>query len=176
MTALSTQFGEPRDPPHLRSSDFVEFYHGMYGRLASQVYAFLGDAAEAEDVVQEAFLRAWQRWRRVREYDDPAGWVRRVAMNLATSRWRRLAAGGRAYRRHGRPADAPPLDPDHVALVAALRTLPPNQRMAVVLHYIADLSVADVAVELDVPRNTVLSWLHRARAQLAVELQGGTDE
>src|SRR5262245_17944200 len=69
---------------------FEELYRVRYGVLAAQLHAYLGDAAEAEDVVQEAFLRAWQRWDAVSQFDDPIGWVRRVAWNLARSRWRHL--------------------------------------------------------------------------------------
>jgi RNA polymerase sigma-70 factor (ECF subfamily) len=146
---------------------FAEFYHASYRRLAAQVYAYVGSAAEAEDAVQEAYLRAWRRWSVVSRYDDPVAWVRRVAWNLATSHLRRLATAARVLRRQ-RPADpVAALSPNHVALVAALRTLPPRQRQAIVLHYIADMSVADVAVELGTPRNTVLSWLSRGRARLS---------
>jgi RNA polymerase sigma-70 factor (ECF subfamily) len=154
------------------ASDFAEFYHAGYGRLAAQLCAYLGDAAEAEDVVQEAFLRAWRHWSKVRTYDDPVGWLRRVAWNLATSRLRRLTVAVRSLgplsARHRWAA--PALEPDHVALVAALRLLPERHRLVVVLHYLADVSVADIAADLGVPRNTVLSWLHRGRARLAVQL------
>lgn len=146
---------------------FAEFYHASYRRLAAQVYAYVGSAAEAEDAVQEAYLRAWRRWSVVSRYDDPVAWVRRVAWNLATSHLRRLATAARVLRRQ-RPADpVAALSPNHVALVAALRTLPPRQRQAIVMHYIADMSVADIAAELGTPRNTVLSWLSRGRARLS---------
>jgi RNA polymerase sigma-70 factor (ECF subfamily) len=66
--------------------------------------------------------------------------------------------------------DVPPLGPDHVALVAALRRLSPDQRRAIVLHHLVDLPVAEVAHELQVAVGTVKSWLHRGRAALAAEL------
>jgi RNA polymerase sigma-70 factor (ECF subfamily) len=149
---------------------FDRFYQTWYGRLCAQVHAYLDDRAEAEDLVQEAFLRAWQRWPEIHRYDDPVAWVRRVAWNLATSRLRRLVTAGRALRRQPPPAVAPGADPDHVALVAALRRLPERQRRVIVLHHIADLPVLEIAAELGVPKGTVVSWLHRGRAQLAVEL------
>ena len=155
----------PADKPN-----FDAFYGASYRRLVVQVHAYLGDRAEAEDVVQEAFIRAWDRWSKVSGLDDPAGWVRRVAWNLATSRLRRLATMRRSLSRDRPPDNAPPPSPDHVALVGALRQLPDRQRRAVVLHYIADLPVTAIAAELDVPKGTVLSWLHRGRAQLALEL------
>jgi RNA polymerase sigma-70 factor (ECF subfamily) len=150
---------------------YAEFYFTSYGRLAAQLSAYLGDPAEAEDVVQEAFLRAWQRWKKVSAYDEPVAWVRRVAWNLATNRWRRLVADARLRLRHGEPDAVAALGPDNVALVAALRQLPARQRQVIVLHYLADLPVAEIAAELSVPRGTVLSWLHRGRARLAALLR-----
>lgn len=70
--------------------DLDDFYAASYADLTVQVYAYFGDLHEAQDVVQEVFCRALARWRQVSGYDDPAAWVRRVAWNLATSRWRRL--------------------------------------------------------------------------------------
>jgi RNA polymerase sigma-70 factor (ECF subfamily) len=156
-------------------ADFVACYTVGYSRLAAQLFAYLGDATEAEDVVQEAYLRAWRSWGSISRYDDPVGWVRRVAWNLATSRLRRLTTVARFLARQPvTPAIAQALGPDRVALVAALRQLPQRQRLAIVLHYVADLPVADIAAELAVSRGTVLSWLHRGRARLA-DLLGADD-
>lgn len=156
----------PHPPP---SEGFEKFFADGYSRLRAALHAYLGDAADAEEVAAEAYLRAWQRWDRISTYDDPVAWVRRVAWNLATSRHRRTAAFRRIFLVH-RPEDTrvnEALGPDHVALVAALRRLPERQRLAIVLHYIADYSVADIARDLLTTRGTVLSWLHRGRAQLA---------
>jgi RNA polymerase sigma-70 factor (ECF subfamily) len=149
--------------------DFDELYQARYGDIVAMMHALVGDLTEAQDLAQEAFCRAWQRWRTVSEYDEPLAWIRRVAMNLATSRWRRLRVA-KAHLRRERPADVPPLGPDHVALVAALRRLPVDQRRAVVLHHLVDLPVAEVASELQVAVGTVKSWLHRGRAALAADL------
>lgn len=156
-------------------SGFDEFYRADYGRLTMQLYAYLGDAAEAEDVVQEAYLRAWQRWAAVSMYDDPVAWIRRVAWHLATSRLRRLTVAARALRRQRTPDTVAPVGPERVALVRALRTLPDRQRQAVVLHYLGDLPVAEVAMQLGAPRGTVVSWLARARVQLATLLSESPD-
>lgn len=150
--------------------EFTEFYQISYRRLAAQVYVYAGDAAEAEDSVQEAYLRAWRQWSVVSRYDDPVAWVRRVAMNLATSRLRRLVTAARVLGRQRPPDPVAALGPDHVALVAALRTLTHRQRQAIVLHYFADMAVAEIAAELSTPRGTVLSWLSRGRARLAEHL------
>jgi RNA polymerase sigma-70 factor (ECF subfamily) len=150
---------------------FDDVYAAHYADLTVQLYAYFGDRQEAQDVVQEAFCRALARWRTVSEYDDPVAWVRRVAWNLAVSRWRRAKTALNFVRRQ-RP-DEPQLDgpnPERVALVAALATLPATQRRAVVLHYLADLPVAEIAHREGVAEGTVKSWLHRGRAALAEQL------
>ena len=154
------------------SSDFDGFYHAHYGNTVAMVYGFTGELAEAQDIAQEAFCRAWQRWGYVAGYDNPAAWVRRVATNLAHSRWKRArrAAAGLLRMRH-RPLDAQPVDPEHIAVVAALRKLPLPQQKALVLHHIVDLPIEEVAEHLDAPVGTVKSWLHRGRGALASELR-----
>jgi RNA polymerase sigma-70 factor (ECF subfamily) len=158
-------------------AEFAALYQARFADLASQLYAYLGDRAEAQDVVQEAFVRAWQRWARISDYDDPVAWVRRVAWNLATSRHRRVAVARRFLSRSRPPEPQPGAGPDRVALVAALRRLPEPQRRALVLHYLADLSVADIARDVGAAEGTVKSWLHRGRAELARHLSDtdGTD-
>lgn len=153
----------------MAADDFDELYRAHYGNVVAMAYALTGDLAEAQDLAQEGFCRAWQRWGRVAGYDDPLAWVRRVVANLATSRWRRLMVARRHLRRE-QPGEVPALGPDHVALVVALRALPETQRRAIVLHHLVDLPVAEVARELGVAVGTVKSWLHRGRAALAAKL------
>ena len=160
------------DQPTADRVAFDRFFQTWYGRLTAQIHAYVGSRAEAEDTVQEAFLRTWQRWPVVSRYDDPVAWVRRVAWNLATSRLRRITTAARVLRHQRPPEPVPGADPDHVALVAALRRLPERQRQVIVLHHIADVSVAEIAETLGVPRGTVLSWLSRGRARLAEHLDG----
>jgi RNA polymerase sigma-70 factor, ECF subfamily len=77
---------------------FEEFYAAVFGRLVRQLYLVTGDLHEAEDVVQEALTRAALRWARLRDYEVPEAWVRRVAMSLASDGFRRRA-GGWPWRR-----------------------------------------------------------------------------
>ena len=147
--------------------DFDAFYAASAPSIVRQVHAFTGDLAEAQDCVQEAYARAWQRWAKVREYDVPAAWVRQVACRLAVSRFRRVQVGRGLLPR---TQVVPELDPSRVALVAALRQLPEAQRLAIVLHHVADLSVEDVARETGVPVGTVKARLSRGRAALALLL------
>jgi RNA polymerase sigma-70 factor, ECF subfamily len=149
--------------------DFDEFYATHFRGITVQVYAYFGNMSDAQDVTQEAFCRAFSRWSKIAGYDDPVAWVRRVAWNLATSKWRRMKTAMTFARKH-REEHAPEPSPDHVALTAALKTLPERQRRAIVMHYLADLSVSDIAQQENVAEGTVKSWLHRARLALAEQL------
>ncbi len=149
--------------------DFDDFYATHFRGITVQVYAYFGNMSDAQDVTQEAFCRAFSRWAKIAGYDDPVAWVRRVAWNLATSKWRRMRTAMNFARKH-REEHAPEPSPDHVALTAALKALPERQRRAIVMHYLADLSVADIARQENVAEGTVKSWLHRARLALAEQL------
>jgi RNA polymerase sigma-70 factor (ECF subfamily) len=148
---------------------FEEFYAAVFGRLVGQLYLVTGELQEAEDVVQEALTRAATRWTRLRDYNVPEVWVRRVAMNLATDGFRRarrrLAVAARLRRDPEEPATL-----EGLVVAEALRGLPLDQRKVVVLHYLLDLPVDQVAAELKVPVGTVKSRLARARRVLAVRL------
>jgi RNA polymerase sigma-70 factor (ECF subfamily) len=154
---------------------FDDFYAAEFHRLTLQLYAYTADAGLAQDAVQEAFTRAWPRWETISRYDNPATWVRRVAMNVATSRWRRARAA-RAHARHHREAVAEGPGPDRVALARALATLPERQRRAIVLYHVADLSIAEIATQEGVAEGTVKAWLHRGRAALATQLTDARED
>lgn len=150
--------------------EFDVFFSSRGPTLVRQLHAMTGDLTLAQDCVQEACARAWQRWSVVSRYDDPAAWVRQVAWRLAISRLRRVRVGIGLLRRHGPPPDEPELSPDRVALLAALRELPEAQRRAIVLHHLCDLSVEQVAAETEAPVGTVKARLSRGRAALAALL------
>jgi RNA polymerase sigma-70 factor (ECF subfamily) len=152
---------------------FAEFYRAHYRGVVAQLYAYTGDLGEAQESAQEAFVRAWSRWQTVAEYDEPRAWVCRVAYRVAISRWRRARTAAEALRRHGRPAEGAPPDPANADLVNALRRLPEAQRRALVLHYVGDFSVAEIAVLDGVATGTVKSRLSRGRETLAGLLGGG---
>jgi RNA polymerase sigma-70 factor (ECF subfamily) len=170
MTATAGPEAQPAVYEH--PPTFDEVYAAHYADLTVQLFAYFNDRQEAQDVVQEAFCRALARWSAVSRYDDPVAWIRRVAWNLAVSRWRRRSTALSFVRRQ-RPeeprADGP--GPDRVALFAALAKLPDAQRRAVVLRYLADLTIAEIADRESVPEGTVKSWLHRARTALAEEVR-----
>lgn len=151
------------------AADFDGFYQAHFGDTVAMTFSYTADLAEAQDIAQEAFSRAWQRWAAVSRYDNPLSWVRRVATNLAHSRWRRVKVAT-AYLIRQRIEDLPELSPDSVDVVNALKRLPMAQRKAIVLYYLMDLPIEEVAEELGAPAGTVKSWLHRGRASLSTEL------
>ncbi|MBG6139975.1 RNA polymerase sigma-70 factor (ECF subfamily) [Longispora fulva] len=135
-----------------------------------QLFAYTNDLGQAQDVVQEAFCRALARWNKISKYEDPVAWVRRVAWNLATNKFRR-AQVAMAFLRKQREERVEGPSPDRVALAAALATLPENHRRAVILHHLADLPIAEIAAQENVAEGTVKSWLSRGRTALATQLK-----
>jgi len=154
--------------------EFDDFYTASFQRITGQVYAMIGNRDEAQECVQEAFVRAWAHRRKLDRAEHPEAWVRTTAYRLAVSRWRRTMRSRRPTDRAVGPVlEAAAPSEAHVALVAALRRLPEAQRQALVLHHIADLPVHDVAREVGVPEGTIKARLSRGRAALAALL---TDE
>ena len=153
----------------MRAEEFQELYATSFARLVRQLYAMTGNHAEAQDCVQEAFVRAWQHHRSLEREGSPEAWVRRTAYRLAVSRWRRVRRNGPLLEHVEVPAQVQE-DPRLEALLVALDRLPADQRRAVVLHHVCDLSVVDVARETGVPEGTVKARLSRGRAALGLSL------
>jgi RNA polymerase sigma-70 factor (ECF subfamily) len=151
--------------------DIDEIYAAHFQGLTVELYAYTGDLGLAQELVQEAFCRAIPRWSKLSTYDNPVTWLRRVAFNLAVSRWRQARVATSFLRRH-REVVVPEPSPDRVALVAALKRLPANHRRVVVLHHLGDVPIAEIADAEGVPEGTVRVWLDRGRAALAVHLAG----
>lgn len=148
-----------------RDRDFTEFYAATNRQATAQVFALVGNWHEAQEAVQEAYARALGRWDKVSTYDEPLAWIRTVAHRIAVSRWRktrRLVFGGPEDR-----AAVPAPMENHVALVQALQQLPAAQREALVLHYLGDLPIAQIAAQLGVPQGTVKARLSRGRVAMA---------
>lgn len=155
----------------LTAEEFEEFYAHAVRRLTGQLYVMLGDLQEAQDVVQEAFVKAWSRRGRLVKEASPEAWIRTVAWRLAVRRWHGRRRSEQAWQRHGgAPPEGAP-DPGSVVLVEALKGLSPQQRRTVALHYICDLSVEQIAVETGLSTGTVKTHLSRGRAALADRLQ-----
>jgi len=146
-----------------------QVFDASYRRLVVQLYGVVGDAGEAEDLVQEAFVRASASGSRFLRVDNPEAWLRVTAINLHRKRWRKLRNFGRISPKLATPSDLPGLD-QHLIVIDALRHLPQPQREVLALHYLADLPVVEIASILHVPEGTVKSRLMRGREALAAEL------
>ena len=151
---------------------FTSFYEASYSRVAALVAAMLGDRHQAEDIAQEAFARALVRWSRLAAYDAPEAWVRQVALRLVVDAGRRSQRAIRvsallAAAQRGR-AEPDPLT--STALSIALMHLPLHQRQVLVLYYLADLPVEQIARDCGIPEGTVRTRLAAARHKLENEL------
>ena len=152
-----------------------EFLHTAYPRLVAAVALACGSRPAAEDAVQEALLRAWERSEKAQEIGSLEAWVTRVALNISRSGLRRLRSERRARSRLVAPLGIEP-DPDRLDVERALSTLPRRQREAVVLRYYLQLDTREVASALGIGEGTVKSTLFRARAALASALELEQDE
>lgn len=135
-----------------------------------------GDSALAEDSVQEAFARLLVNWERISKYDDPATWVRRVALNLACDHKRSAIRHMRLLKLLGKkPVGITHSLEGNPGLWNAVRALPDRQRMAVSLYYLGDLKVNEVAVAMKISSGTVKGYLDRARETLREKLETSHD-
>lgn len=161
------------EPTSGGARSFEAVFRADHRAIVAIAWALTGRQAVAEELTQEAFLKAHQRWRRIGRYDNPGAWVRRTTINLALSDRRRRGAERRAFGRSGAVLNAP----DHASAVVgadrfwtAVRALPRQQAAAIALHYLEDRSVTDIA------EGTVKAHLHKARAALASRLSIDPEE
>lgn len=156
------------------TESFEALYQAEYRPLLALAFTLTGSRAAAEELVQETFLRVCLRWNRLAAYDRPGGFARRVLLNLATSRARRLAAEARALarldRRRATDEGGHVLSSGSAEFWAAVRSLPRRQAEVLSLHYLEDRSVNDVANILGCSEVTVRSHLHTGRKRLAAVL------
>jgi RNA polymerase sigma-70 factor (ECF subfamily) len=150
--------------------DVGQVFEMSYRKLVVQMYGIVGNAGEAEDLVQEAFVRAYAAGSRFTRVDNPEAWLRTTALNLYRNRWRKMRNFGRIKHRLHETPDLQCLDA-HVEVVDALRQLPESQREVIVLHYFADRQVDQIAGELGIAEGTVKSRLSRGRDALATILK-----
>ena len=157
-------------------ADFDDFFSAHYDQLVGSLTAITGDREVATDCVQEAFIQAFARWNRVRRYDKPVTWVRRVAINRSRDTHR---SSSRRRRREDRFSHHPlPLAPSpaeqvgsELDLVQLLNKLSPRQRSVAALFYVEDLPIAEIADSLGLSGGTVKFHLNKARQSLQVLLE-----
>jgi RNA polymerase sigma factor (sigma-70 family) len=157
---------------------FEYFYLQEYPAVVALAYALSGSRAGAEDIAQEAFLRAYRDWDRIGAYEYRVAWVRRVAANLATSGLRRRLVETRALiRLAGRWEPAvDPMPAENAEFWAAVRALPSRQAQAVALYYLEDRSIQQTAAVLGCAEGTVKAHLAKARRALARRLRADGGE
>lgn len=144
--------------------DFEAFFRSEFRAVSSAVLPIVGEATEAEAIAQQAFLKAFMRWSRLRRYDRPGAWVRRVAIRDAVRSAERSKRPPLAEVSFGNAVD---LAADRIDLVRALQAITPRQRAAVALHHLGGWPVAEIAESLGCGEATVRVHLHRGRKALA---------
>jgi RNA polymerase sigma-70 factor (ECF subfamily) len=156
---------------YVAAPTFESFFAAEYSRVVGLAFVLCGRRAVAEEVAQDAFVQAYRHWSVVAGYDDPGAWVRRVAVNLATSSLRRRTREARALARLAARRIAPAeLVVTNEAFWEAVRRLPKRQAQCVALHYLEDRPIAEIAAVLDIAEATVRGYLHHGRTALAVAL------
>jgi RNA polymerase sigma-70 factor (ECF subfamily) len=144
---------------------FDAFYRESFATIVGSVRWIVGDVEAAREIAQDAFVAALVHWRKVSGYDNPGAWVRRVAIRDAV----RAAKRARARPSFDSPAERTDID-TVIDVRAAVASLPAAQRAVVVLYYLDDLSVSEVARTLGCSQGTAKTHLSRARQTLAIRL------
>jgi RNA polymerase sigma-70 factor (ECF subfamily) len=130
---------------------FDSFYGGAWPRLQGQAYALTGNRELAQDLTQEALLRAWKDWPKVSALENPEAWARKVLHNLCIESWRKSR---RRLTKHDL-SPAVEIPESHREIATAMRSLPGDQARAVLLHDGLGMSIAEVALELNVPEGNI---------------------
>jgi RNA polymerase sigma-70 factor (ECF subfamily) len=147
--------------------DLETLFRAHYGRLVRALTLVSGSQEAAADAVQEAFVKAHLHWRRVQRYDDPVGWIRRVAINKLHDENRRQGRKDKAVERLQGEMRSDGVEwSDGADAGALLAGLPKQQRLAMALFYVEGLSVAEVAATLDISEGAVRFHLHQGRTRL----------
>jgi RNA polymerase sigma-70 factor (ECF subfamily) len=148
---------------------FEDFFKAEQHRLLGALCLLTHDRIEAEEIDQDAFVRVWERWDRVGVMADPTGYLYRVAMNLFRSRYRRAERVGRLVLDHDHTADGLATVEDRDEVSRYLAQLIPQQRAAVVLTVLLDMTSEEAGRTLGLKASTVRVLTTRARASLRAD-------
>jgi RNA polymerase sigma-70 factor, ECF subfamily len=168
MEIQSVRTTQSRERASSPARDFESFFEAERGRLFRLLVLVTGSAHEADDVVQEAFVKLWERWSRISQLENPAGYLHRTAINLFRSRYRHAAYV--AKRRLTFTGEGP--DP-LIAIEAkddalrVLRAMTRRQRAAIVLTELLGYTVAEAAVALSIRPSTVRVLISQGRARVS---------
>jgi RNA polymerase sigma-70 factor (ECF subfamily) len=157
-------------PVREAAPSFEAFYEDTHTRLYTALCLVTGSRHEAEEVVQEAFVRVWERWDKVGRLDAPTGYLYRAAMNLVRSRYRRASLALRRTVGLAPRTDDLAAVEDRVVVAGALRSLTPSQRAAVVLISMFGLPSEEAGRILDMKPSAVRTLAARARASMRDEV------
>ncbi len=149
-----------------REAEFERFFLAHYDSIAQSVAFVCGDVERANDATQEAFIKAYARWNKVRRYDNAGAWVRRIAINASRDTRR---SDTRRLRREERAAPVGEDDgaaDDHASVLELLEYLPGRQRAIAALFYLDDMSTGEIAAVLNIAEGTVRFHLSQARSRL----------
>jgi len=151
---------------------FEHFYRRELKPVIGLAYALSGSRSAAEDLAQEAFLAAHSSWERVSQYEKPEAWVRRVVANKSVSMFRRKMREAKALARM-KPESSylPHIPAEDDEFWKEVRNLPRRQSQAIALHYLEEMSVAEIAEILECAEGTVKVHLHKGRKRLADRLE-----
>jgi RNA polymerase sigma-70 factor, ECF subfamily len=155
---------------------FTAFFLAEYPRMVRTVYLIVHDHGRAEEIAQDAFEQLLDHWETVSGYEQPGAWVRRVAIRMAVRVGKRERLRPLLERRSRTGTDELAVEGTSDEVLAAVRTLPTNQRVAVVLHYFEDRPVAEIADALGCAPATARVHLHKARQRLAELLHEEVDD
>ena len=154
-------------PPVQAIADFDAFFRREFGSVVALAYALSGSRLAAEDLAQDAFVAAEQKWEMISGYDKPGAWVRRVVANRSVSFLRRRGAEMRAIARlRPRGHTVARLPSDTADVWRAVRKLPDRQAQVVALTYLEDLGIAEIGEVLGIGAETVRTHLRRAQEAL----------
>jgi RNA polymerase sigma-70 factor (ECF subfamily) len=145
---------------------FEEFFRGEHDRLFRALCLVTGSRQEAEEIMQDSFLKIWERWERVALMEDPSGYLYRIAMNAFRNRYRSVARALKRGATMKRADDAFAAVEDRDVVIRALRTLIPQQRAAVVLTSLLDYSSEEAGRMLGMKAATVRTLTTRARESM----------
>lgn len=149
---------------------FPAFYRREYPNMVAIAAAVSRNRAIAEDLAQEAMVRAHRHWERISTYERPGAWVRRATINLSLSATKRAAAEMRRMLRLAPDSNVPEPDATDDRIWRAVAKLPGKQRAAIALHYLEDRPVDEIAAILEISDSTARVHLHRGRQALAKTL------
>jgi len=155
--------------------EFELFFEAERRRLFRALYVMTGSGHEAEELLQDAFLRLWERWDRVSVMDDPVGYLYRAAMNLARSRVRRIIRAARVPLSQEGSVEPYEAADTRDVVVRAVARLSPRQRQAIVLVELLDRSTEEAADFMHVSLSTVRSLTSEARKAMRATMESSDE-